>query len=79
MKVIKDPYDLNKVLRRTVATTPYQVYLEQVRAISDNIRFTSQGLEYYPLQFGGLKDQQKAIIGTHVVNILDFQSKGNAQ
>lgn len=78
MKVIKDPYSKNQVLSRTVALTPYQIYLEQVRAISDNIRFTSRGLEYLPLQFGGLKGQREAITGTAVVDILDFQSKGSA-
>lgn len=78
MKVIKDPYDRSQVLSRTVALTPYQIYLEQVRAVSDNIRYTNRGLDYYPLQFGGLKGQREAITNTAIVDILDFQSKGSA-
>ena len=79
MKVTKDPYNRNLVSSRTVALTPYEIYLQQVRAVSDNIRFTQQGLDYYPLQFGGLKGQRQAIIGKAVVDIIDFQSKGNAE
>lgn len=79
MKVITDPYNRNQVVSRTTALTPYQVYLEQIRAISDSIRVAAQGMDYYPLQFGGLKGQREAITGVAVVDILDFQSKGNAE
>lgn len=78
MKVITDPYDRSHLRARTTALTPYQVYLEQVRGVSDAIRFAARDMEYYPLQLGGLKGQREAITSVAVVDIIDFQSKGNA-
>lgn len=77
MKVITDPYDRNQLRNRTVALTPYQVYLEQVRGVSDSLRFAARGMEYYPLQLGGLKGQREGITAVAVVDIIDFQSKGS--
>ena len=79
MKVISDPYNKNQVRSRTTPLSPYQVYLEQIRSVSDSIRATSRSLTYYPLQFGGLKGQREAITAVAVVDILDFQSKGNTE
>lgn len=66
------------ILSRMVSLTPYQVYLEQVTGISDNIRASASNLEYYPMQLGGLKGQRQAITSTSVVEIMDFQSNGNS-
>ncbi len=77
MKVIKDPYGKNHIVSRTTALTPYQVYLEQVRSVSDNMRYADTDVEYYPMQFGGLKGQRQAITGVAVVDILNFKSNGN--
>ena len=38
--------------------TPNEVYLNLVRSAYDNIRKTSTGLDYTPLQFGGVFGQQ---------------------
>ena len=77
MRVNTDPYNRSQVSRRTLALTPYNLYLEQVRGISDAIRVTSSGLQYYPLQFGGLKGQRVASAEPTVIDIMDFNSKGN--
>ena len=76
MKINSDPYNRSQVSSSTIALTPYQVYLEQVKGVSDNIRATSAGLSYYPLQFGGLKGQRQASYGVNVVDVMTFQSKG---
>ncbi len=76
MKINSDPYNRSQVRSRTVALTPYQVYFEQVRSVSENIRATSAGVQYYPLQFGGLKGQRQASYGANVVDVMEFQSKG---
>lgn len=77
MKINSDPYNRSQVSSRTVALTPYQVYLEQVKGVSDSIRATSAGVQYYPLQFGGLKGQRQASYGVNVVDVLTFQSTGD--
>lgn len=77
MKVIKDPYGKNYIASRTTTLTPYQVYLEQIRSVSDSLRYADTGTDYYPMQFGGLKGQRQAIDGVAVVDILDFKSNGN--
>lgn len=78
MKVTTNPYNENKVTVRTVALTPYQIYMEQVRGITESIRSDNLGMEHYPLQFGGLRGQRSAALAVTVVDIMDFQSKGNA-
>ena len=77
MRVNTDPYNRSQVARRTLPMTPYNVYLEQVRGVSDSIRVTAAGLQYYPLQFGGLKGQRLASTSVEVIDIMDFNSKGN--
>ena len=76
MKVNTDPYNRSRVRSRMTALTPYQIYLEQVRGVSDTIRVTNSGLTYYPMQFGGLKGQRQAIDGVSAVEIIDFTSTG---
>lgn len=66
------------ILSRMVSLTPYQVYLEQVTGISDNIRASASNLDYYPMQLGGLKGQRQAITTSAVVEIMDFKSTGNS-
>lgn len=78
MKINSDPYDRSQVSSKTINLTPYRIYLEQVKGISDNIRATSAGVSYYPLQFGGLKGQRQAEYGVNVVDVMTFQSKGDS-
>lgn len=77
MRVNTDPYNRKQVSRRTLELTPYNVYLEQIRGVSDAIRVASSGLQYYPLQFGGLKGQRLASADPAVLDIMDFTSNGN--
>ena len=77
MKINSDPYGRSQVSSKTIALSPYQVYLEQVKGMSENIRATSAGLQYYPLQFGGLKGQRVASSGVNVVDVMTFQSTGD--
>jgi hypothetical protein len=55
--------------------TPYQVYLQQVKGCIDNIRFTSQGMDYIPPQLGGLKGQREVMNEAVVLQTIEFEVK----
>ncbi len=59
---------------RLVILTPYQMYLEQVAGVSDQIRATRRGLSYLPAQFGGLKGQRETLNSRVAVQMVDFEN-----
>lgn len=59
-----------------VNITPYQIYLQQVRGITDNIRNSAAGFDYIPPQFGGLDGQLQAMTDSIVLELIDFTVTG---
>jgi hypothetical protein len=55
------------------ALTPLELYLERVKSIPDNIRFTTAGMAYLPMHFGGIKGQQESLLTNSVIKIVDFK------
>jgi hypothetical protein len=71
--------NITNLIPSFVEMTPYQVYIQQIRGTTDNIRFTNMGLNYIPPQFGGLTGQLQTITGGLVLQLVDFQvGKGNS-
>ena len=63
------------VKTRMVPLSPYELYLEQLRGVSDTIRVNSMGMSYIPPQFGGLKGQIIALNDQPVVQMVDFENR----
>ena len=57
---------------RLMALTPHQVYLQQVAATFEAIRYSDTGLSYIPAQFGGLTGQN--VVGNNgiVLEVISF-------
>jgi hypothetical protein len=53
--------------------TPYQIYMQQVRGVSDSIRALAAGLTYIPPQLGGLEGQLAVLEDNIVLQLIDFQ------
>jgi hypothetical protein len=71
--------NITNLIPSFVEMTPYQVYIQQIRGTTDNIRFTNMGLSYIPPQFGGLTGQLQTITEGLVLQLVDFQvGKGNS-
>lgn len=77
MPVIR-PVKKDIIQPRSVALSPLNLYIERVRSVSDNIRFSSLGYDYIPLQLGGIKGQQQSLLANSVISLVDFQV-GNDQ
>jgi hypothetical protein len=54
--------------------SPFQLYLEQVKGVSDSYRASRAGLSYYPSQFGGLKGQRLVLADQPVLQLIDFKN-----
>lgn len=76
MSAIKKPELKTSISTRMIALSPYQLYLEQVRGVSDAIRVKSQGLSYVPAQFGGIKGQRASLQSQVAVQMIDFTNNG---
>lgn len=63
----------NKMLPKLVAVSPYEVYLFQVKAALDPIRYQALGMEYLPPQLGGLVGQRTVLNGSTVLQAIDFE------
>lgn len=61
------------IVPRFAEMTPYQVYLQQVRGVSDNIRAAAQGFNYIAPQFGGLTGQLQVLTEEIVLQLIDFK------
>ena len=75
MPYIIQPPNRQKLLPKYEATSSYQVYLAQIKSTVENIRFTRQGLDYIPPQFGGLFGQRRVIDQKLVLEVVDFEVK----
>lgn len=62
-----------KIIPRLTAMSPYEIYLQQVKAAYDGIRSSRLNLSYYPAQFGGIFGQRDVINEVVVLELTDFQ------
>lgn len=74
MSKVISPQKRSFASTRLAVLSPYRMYIEQVRGVSDKIRATSKGLAYYPAQFGGLKGQRENLNSEVVVQLVDFEN-----
>jgi hypothetical protein len=76
MAIINQP---TKDFVRPVLTplTPFNLYVERVKSITDSLRSSSEGLEYLPMQFGGIKGQQQSLVANAVIKLVNFKVTGN--
>jgi hypothetical protein len=58
---------------RFMVMSPYEVYLSQIKAAIENIRFTAQGMSYTPAQLGGLDGQLNTLTQEVVLQVTDYQ------
>jgi len=61
------------------ALTPLTLYLERVNSISEGLRDSSDGFDYLPMQFGGIKGQQQSLVANSVIKVINFKISSNAQ
>jgi hypothetical protein len=66
----------NSVLQKLVALTPLNLYIERAKSISQQLRASSAGLSYTPLQFGGINGQQESLKANAIVRLVDFNITG---
>lgn len=70
--------NITSIIPSFAAMTPYQIYLQQVRGLSDSIRASAAGLTYIPPQLGGLEGQLAVLQGNIVLQLIDFQVGGGS-
>lgn len=73
MNKITPSVNPNKLMPKLVALGSYEVYLAQVKATLDAIRFDNNGMSYVPAQMGGLTGQRKIIGKSLVLQTIDFE------
>lgn len=73
MNKITPGNNATKMLPKLVALGPYEVYLNQVQAALDAIRFSNKEMSYVPAQMGGLTGQRKIIGKSLVLQTIDFE------
>jgi hypothetical protein len=72
MAAVRKPNNGLTVRPRMEAMSPYQMYLEQIKGISDSFRTARVNLSYIPPQFGGLKGQRLVLADQPVLQMIDF-------
>lgn len=72
MSAVTTPNNGLTVRPRIALMSPYQLYIEQIRGVSDSFRASRSGLTYIPPQFGGLKGQLTVIADQPVLQMVDF-------
>ena len=72
MAILKPP-SRNSLSPKIVALTPLTMYLERIKSVTEQLRATSAGLDYIPLQFGGIQGQQESLLANATVKIIDFK------
>jgi len=76
MAIIK-PVQRDSISPSLLPLSPYNLYLERVKSVSERLRSVSAGYDYLPLQFGGLTGQQESLLANAVVTIIDFKVNGS--
>jgi len=62
----------NRINSRLVAISPFEMYRELVRSVTDGVRYAAAGTEYIPSQFGGLQGQYNVLSAGVVLKLVDF-------
>lgn len=62
-----------KIIPKLASMSPYEIYLQQVKATYDGIRAGRLSLSYYPAQFGGIFGQSDIINEAVVLELTDFE------
>jgi hypothetical protein len=63
----------SRIIPRFTIMSAYQIYIDQVKGVMDNIRFTAQGMSYTPPQYGGLFGQCQVLSEEIVLQVIDYQ------
>ena len=64
---------MEKIIPKFVPITPAELYTQRVNSTYDGIRKSAQGLDYTPLQFGGLFGQQMVLITNAILELTDYE------
>ena len=64
-----------KIIPQLKPITPMEIYLQQVKATFDAIRFKRKGMSYIPAQFGGVFGQSALLKESIVLELTDFEIK----
>jgi hypothetical protein len=62
-----------KITPKLTPMSPYEVYLQQVKGLFDQIRTERIGMSYIPPQMGGYFGQQVVIDEIVVIELTDFE------
>lgn len=73
MNKITPADNANKMLPKLVAMGSYEIFLNQVKATLDAIRFDNKSMSYIPAQMGGLTGQRTIIGKSLVLQTIDFE------
>lgn len=76
MAILKPPSG-NSTSPQLIDLTPYALYMERIKSVSEQLRATNLGLDYIPLQFGGIQGQQESLLANSAVKVIDFKIVGN--
>lgn len=79
MKAPTNAQQATNIVPRFAEMTPYQVYLQQVRGTTENVRSRAMNLDYIPPQFGGLIGQLQTISEEIVLQLIDFSVGDNSK
>ena len=63
----------DKLVPQLVPITPYELYIQQVKGIFDNVRYQNSSMTYIPAQFGGILGQQRALSLDVALQLTDFE------
>lgn len=72
MAILKPP-SRNSVTPSVVALTPLNMYMERIKSVTEKLRASNLGLDYVPLQFGGIQGQQESLLANSAIKIVDFK------
>lgn len=61
-----------KINTRLVNVTPYYMFIRQAQDNFDNIRAKNQGIDFTPIQFGGVFGQKTSLQEETVMEITEF-------
>lgn len=72
MAILKPP-SRNSVSPKVLPLSPLNLYVERIKCVTNKLRADSAGLDYVPLQFGGILGQQESLLANSAIKIVDFK------
>jgi hypothetical protein len=64
---------MKKITPKLVPMSPYELYLQRVNTTVDSVRKVNKGLDYTPIQFGGIFGQAVVANGSAILEVTDFE------